>query len=94
MKNPIPSSSLFTTPDSAEQLQHMADSMSNSAEAWRMMVFTFNYCHQLVEDELDRDEARQEELIAMRLAVAPRNDIYDEFGVNTTNSFNTPPQDN
>ena len=53
MKNPIPSSSLFTTPDSAEQLQHMADSMSNSAEAWRMMVFTFNYCHQLVEEMLN-----------------------------------------
>jgi len=54
MKNPIPSSSLFTTPDSAEQLQHMADSMSNSAEAWRMMVFTMNYCFKLVQDELDR----------------------------------------
>jgi uncharacterized protein YwlG (UPF0340 family) len=53
MKNPIPRTSLFTTPDSIEQLQHMAESMSNSSEAWRMMVFTMNYCHQLVEEMLN-----------------------------------------
>ena len=94
MKNPIIKSDLFNTPKSIEQLMEIAETMSNSSEAWRMMVFTMNYCHMMVREELDREEARQEELIAMRLAVAPRNDIYDEFGVNTTNSFNTPPQDN
>lgn len=51
MKNPIPLTSLFITPDSLEQLQHIAESMSNSSEAWRMMVFTMNYCHQLVEEQ-------------------------------------------
>ena len=51
MKNPIPLTSLFITPDSLEQLQAIAESMSNSSEAWRMMVFTMNYCHQLVEEQ-------------------------------------------
>ena len=53
MKNPIPLTSLFITPDSLEQLQAIAESMSNSSEAWRMMVFTMNYCRKLVQDELD-----------------------------------------
>ena len=39
-----------------------------------MMVMTMNYCHQQVQDELDREEARQEELSVMRDAVAPRKD--------------------
>jgi len=74
MKNPLVRTPLFMTPTSIEQLQDIAESMSNSSEAWRMMVFTLNYCHQQVQDELDREEARQEELSVMRDAVAPRKD--------------------
>jgi hypothetical protein len=72
MKNPIIKSDLFKTPSSIEQLMEIAESMSNSSEAWQMMVFTLNYCHMMVREELDREEARDEELIAMRFAVAPR----------------------
>ena len=39
-----------------------------------MMTFTLNYCHMMVREELDREEARQEELSVMRDAVAPRKD--------------------
>ena len=53
--NPLQNSNLFITPTSVEQLTEIADSMSNSSEAWRMMVFTMNYCHQLVEREVQRD---------------------------------------
>ena len=49
--NPLQNSNLFITPTSVEQLTEIADSMSNSSEAWRMMVFTMNYCHQLVEEQ-------------------------------------------
>jgi len=72
MRNPIIGTSLFITPDSIDHLEQLAESMTNSAEAWRMVMFTMNYCRKLVQEELDRKEAREEELIAMRFAVAPR----------------------
>ena len=53
--NPLQNSNLFITPTTVEQLTEIADSMSNSSEAWRMMVFTMNYCHQLVESEMRKD---------------------------------------
>jgi len=64
--NPLQNSNLFITPTSVEQLTEIADSMSNSSEAWRMMVFTMNYCHQLVESEARRDalERKQVRIIA------------------------------
>jgi TPP-dependent indolepyruvate ferredoxin oxidoreductase alpha subunit len=74
MKNPIVCSALFKTPSSIEQLMEIAETMSNSSEAWLMMTFTLNYCHMMVREELDREEARQEELSVMRDAVAPRKD--------------------
>ena len=52
MKNPIPHQALFTTPDSLEQLVEIADSMTDSSEAWQIMVFTLNYCHLMVEEEI------------------------------------------
>ena len=48
MKNPIPHHALFTTPSSLEQLLHMGEQMGNSA----MVMFTLNYCHQLVEETI------------------------------------------
>ena len=51
MQNPIPQSSLFRTPASLDELQEIAESMSNKSEAWRMMVFTLNFCHSLVNQE-------------------------------------------
>lgn len=72
MKNPIIKSDLFKTPSSIEELMDIAESMSNSSEAWRMMVFTLNYCHMMVREANEQEEAREEELIAMRFAIAPR----------------------
>jgi hypothetical protein len=90
MKNPIQNSSLFITPKSVDQLTGIADSMTNSSEAWRMMVFTMNYCYYLVQQELEADEALEEEHRILMQDNAP----YDAFGVNTKNSFNTPPKNN
>jgi hypothetical protein len=74
MENPIIKSDLFKTPNSIEQLMDIAESMSNSAEAWQMMTFTLNYCHMMVREAIEKDEARAEELSVMRDAVAPRKD--------------------
>jgi hypothetical protein len=52
MKNPIIKSDLFKTPTSIEQLMEIAESMTNSKEAWMVMVFTLNYCHLMVEEEI------------------------------------------
>lgn len=114
--NPLQNSNLFITPTSVEQLTEIADSMSNSSEAWRMMVFTMNYCHQLVESEMRRDalerkqvriiarpsdyvadseaEAEEKRILTLNYLLNKDNDVYDEFGVNTKNSFNTPPKNN
>jgi len=59
--NPLQNSNLFITPTTVEQLTEIADSMSNSSEAWRMMVFTMNYCHYLVQREMQEAESREEE---------------------------------
>lgn len=74
MKNPLVRIPLFITPDSLEHLVDITESMTNRSEAYRVMVMTMNYCHQQVQAELDREEARQEELSVMRDAVAPRKD--------------------
>ena len=71
MKNPIIKSDLFNTPKSIEQLMEIAESMSNSSEAWLMMTFTLNYCHMMVREAIEQDEARAEELSVMRDAIAP-----------------------
>jgi hypothetical protein len=52
MKNPIIKSDLFKTPTSIEQLMEIAESMTNSSEAWQVMVFTLNYCYLMVEEEI------------------------------------------
>jgi len=72
--NPLQSSNLFITPTSVEQLTEIADSMSNSSEAWRMMVFTMNYCHQLVESEARRDALERKQV---RIIARPSNYVAD-----------------
>ena len=53
MQNPILRSGFFATPESMEELFERADLMSNKTEAYQMMVFTMNYCHSLVEREIE-----------------------------------------
>jgi hypothetical protein len=72
--NPLHNSNLFITPTSVEQLTEIADSMSNSSEAWRMMVFTMNYCHQLVESEMRRDAIERKKV---RIIARPSNYVAD-----------------
>ena len=72
--NPLQSSNLFITPTSVEQLTEIADSMSNSSEAWRMIVFTMNYCHQLVESEARRDALERKQV---RIIARPSNYVAD-----------------
>jgi len=73
--NPLQNSNLFITPTSVEQLTEIADSMSNSSEAWRMMVFTMNYCHQLVESEARRDALERKQV---RIIARPSNYVADD----------------
>ena len=47
--NPLANSKLFNTPSSMEELMDIAESMSNSAVAWQMMVITMNFCHAEIE---------------------------------------------
>ncbi len=69
--NPLQNSNLFITPTSIEQLTEIADSMSNSSEAWRMMVFTMNYCHQLVESEMRKDTDERKRVQVIRRPTTP-----------------------
>jgi TPP-dependent indolepyruvate ferredoxin oxidoreductase alpha subunit len=73
--NPLQNSNLFITPTTVEQLTEIADSMSNSSEAWRMMVFTMNYCHQLVESEMRRDAIERKRV---RIIKRPDNFVADD----------------
>jgi len=83
MKNPIIKSDLFKTPSSIDQLMEIAESMSNSSEAWRMMVFTLNYCHMMVREAIEQDEAKADELTVMRDAVAPKKYQLDKYPYST-----------
>ena len=83
MKNPIIKSDLFKTPSSIEQLMEIAESMSNSSEAWRMMVFTLNYCHMMVREAIEQDEAKADELSVIRDAIAPSKYQLDKYPYST-----------
>jgi len=52
MDNPIIHTPIFKTPESLEELMDIAESMSNASEAYRMIAFTMNLCHHLVEEEI------------------------------------------
>lgn len=56
MKNPIQRTGWFKTPKSTEELIDICKNMSDASEAQRMMIFTMNYCHWLVEQELTKSE--------------------------------------
>jgi len=73
--NPLQNSNLFITPTSIEQLTEIADGMSNSSEAWRMMVFTMNYCHQLVESEMRRNAIDRKRI---RIIKRPSDYVADD----------------
>ena len=53
MENPIPHTGWFITPKSKEHLIELCKSMSNASEAQRMMIFTMNYCHYLVQEVIE-----------------------------------------
>jgi hypothetical protein len=53
MQNPIQRFPLFVTPESAYELCDLANSMENQVEAYEIMMFTLNYCHSLVEREIE-----------------------------------------
>jgi hypothetical protein len=53
MQNPIQQFKLFATPESAHELIEIANAMENRLEATEMMMFTLNYCHSLVEREIE-----------------------------------------
>lgn len=56
VSNPIPSSKLWITPKDEQDLYSRIEAMSATPEAramaWNAVMFTFNYCNKLVEDEI------------------------------------------
>ena len=56
VSNPIPSSKLWITPKDEQDLYSRIEAMSATPEiraiAWNAVMFTFNYCHKKVEDEI------------------------------------------
>lgn len=57
MKNPIPSSKMFVTPVSEQDLYDRIEQLTGSerALAYQIAMFTFNLCHTLVNKELDTE---------------------------------------
>jgi hypothetical protein len=60
MKNPIIYCDFFTTPKTLDELMSIAESMTNSSEAYRMMVFTLNFCHAAVQEQLTVNNLSEE----------------------------------
>jgi hypothetical protein len=55
MENPITKYNICVTPLSEAHLTQLVESMSNRAEAWQVLMFTMNYCHRIVRDELMKE---------------------------------------
>ena len=54
MTNPIPTSSMFATPDSVKSFMDQLDSITNKGEKSMAMLaamLAFNLCHKLVEEQ-------------------------------------------
>lgn len=83
MKNPISRTGWFITPKSEAHLIELCKGMSNASEAQRMVIFTMNYCHHLVQEALEKEEAKQEELSVIRDAVSPRKYQLDRYPYST-----------
>jgi hypothetical protein len=56
MKNPLMRVKMFETPKNIDELMFIAEHMKNKSEAWQMMVFTMNYCYQMVEIEIKKQK--------------------------------------
>ena len=65
MENPIFKSDLFITPESLEELLSHADSTSNP---YHVVMITMNYCHSLVEREIELAKHPQYKLVALEPA--------------------------
>lgn len=52
MNNPIPRVDFFRTPESFNELAAYAADTANESESLRMVYFTLNYCHALIQAEL------------------------------------------
>ena len=54
VKNPIPTSRLFVTPESEQALYDRIESLSGAekALAYQIAMMTFNLCNRLVQDEI------------------------------------------
>jgi hypothetical protein len=67
--NPLKHNQMFITP-TAEQLIDTADSMTNKAEAWQIMMLAMNYCYQEVEREVARSAIERKKV---RIIAKPSN---------------------
>ena len=67
--NPLKHNQMFITP-TAEQLIDTADSMTNKAEAWQIMMLAMNYCYQEVEREVARSAIERKKV---RIIARPSN---------------------
>ena len=56
MRNPIQRTGWFKTPKSLDELYNICKNMKDASEAQRVMIFTMNYCHWLIEQELGNHE--------------------------------------
>ena len=72
--NPLKHNQMFITP-TAEQLIDTADSMTNKAEAWQIMMLAMNYCYQEVERELARNAIERKKV---RIIARPSNYVADD----------------
>ena len=61
MKNPVPNSKLFSTPQSEEDLFERLNQYTGAERALAFLVAmqTMNLCHSLVEDALAREVDKQ-----------------------------------
>jgi hypothetical protein len=60
IKNPLIKCGWFGTPQTFEELKNLADQMRNKSEANMIMVFTLNYCYDLFEKELSKNNQSEE----------------------------------
>lgn len=75
--NPLKHNQMFITP-TAEQLIDTADSMTNKAEAWQIMMLAMNYCYQEVEREVARDAIDRKRIRIIARPATPADDEAQE----------------
>jgi hypothetical protein len=75
--NPLKHNQMFITP-TAEQLIDTADSMTNKAEAWQIMMLAMNYCYQEVEREVARSAIERKKVRIIARPATPADDEAKE----------------